>query len=73
MTQASLERQIGHIEGQLAALERQVSENTADTKKLLALANQQAGGWKAIMLVAGVAGTLGALGTKLVGMFWVKL
>jgi len=64
-------KQIGKMEAKLARVDKDVDELHRDVKSLLALANQQSGGWKTIMLVAGVAGTLGALVTK-IGIFIPK-
>ena len=47
-------------------LDADVSELKADVKSLLAIVNQTKGGWKVIVLVAGVAGTMGALIAKVI-------
>ena len=44
--------------------EADMTEVKADVKSLLALANQTRGGWKIIIMVAGVAGAMGALIAK---------
>lgn len=53
-----LKVKVGHIEGSVERLETKVDG-------LLAFMNQSKGGWKVIVLVAGVAGTAGALAAKL--------
>lgn len=50
-------------------LDSHVQELRTDVKSLLALANQTKGGWKVIILVAGVAGTAGALMAKIIPFF----
>ena len=48
------------------ALESKTSIIETDVKSLLALANQSKGGWRTIILIAGVAGSVGALLAKIV-------
>lgn len=52
-------------------LERDISELKSDVKQLLAVVNQTRGGWKTIVLVSGVAGTVGAVLAKLVPLFGI--
>lgn len=54
-----LEVKVKHIEESVGRLERKADD-------LLAFMNQAKGGWKTIALVAGVAGTIGALVGKLI-------
>lgn len=56
---ARLQSDVHHLEGQ-------VIELRADVKSLLAMVNQSKGGWKVILMVAGVAGTAGAALAKIV-------
>lgn len=63
--------EIARLSVQVEVLERDMTELKADVKSLLALVNQTRGGWKTIVLVAGVAGTMGALFAKLVPLFGV--
>ena len=52
---------IAILKVEVAFLKTQVAEIAKDVKCLLSVVNQTRGGWKVIMLVAGVAGTAGAL------------
>ena len=58
--------EIAVLEVKVERLEIQVTDIARDVKCLLSVVNQTRGGWKVIMLVAGVAGTVGALIGKIV-------
>ena len=53
------------LQVEMVEVKTDLHEMKADVKALLALANQTKGGWKTIMIVAGVAGTMGALAAKI--------
>lgn len=61
----SIEREIGEMSSRLRTLEREMSETRQCMRELHEMALQAKGGWKTLMLVAGLAGTFGALGAKL--------
>jgi len=61
----SVERELGELTSRLRTLEREMAETRATLKELHELALQAKGGWKTLMLVAGFAGLVGALGAKL--------
>ena len=52
-----LQVKVGHLEKMASGTDKKVDE-------LLAFMNQSKGGWKTIILVAGVAGSVGALLAK---------
>jgi hypothetical protein len=55
---------IGHMQAQIATLEREVKELRDQVAKLVAVLNAGKGGWRAIILVGTVATSLGAVATK---------
>jgi len=61
----SIEREIGEMSSRLRTLEREMSETRQCMKELHEMALKAKGGWKTLMLVAGLAGTFGALSAKL--------
>lgn len=60
----SSDRDFGRLEAEVESLQREVGELRKDVKQLLACVNQARGGWKTVLLVAGVAGVMGAATTK---------
>ena len=71
---AELAMKIGELRGQVQSLQRSVDELhrelhdlRAGLEPLRAAFNQVKGGWAALLVVAAVAGSLGALATKLLG------
>lgn len=62
------DRAFGRLEAEVETLQREVGELRKDVKRLVACVNQAKGGWKTVVLVAGVAGTLGAAATKILGL-----
>lgn len=60
----SVERELGEMSSRLRTLEREMAETRETLKELHDLALQAKGGWKTLMLVAGFAGLVGALGAK---------
>ena len=61
----SVERELGEMSSRLRTLEREMAETRETLKELHDLALQAKGGWKTLMLVAGFAGMIGALGAKI--------
>lgn len=57
---------IARLQSDVRHLEGQVQELRTDVKSLLAMVNQSKGGWKVILMVAGVAGTAGAALAKII-------
>lgn len=55
------ERTIGKLEARTEALEDDIQEIRADVKSILAIMNQTKGGWKTLVVVGGISGSLGAL------------
>lgn len=64
----SVERELGEMSSRLRTLEREMSETRETLKQLHELALQAKGGWKTLMLVAGFAGLVGAIGSKVAVM-----
>ena len=56
----SNEREIGEHGARLVALEGDMTELKSDVKLILSEIHTAKGGWKTLMLVAGVAGSVGA-------------
>jgi prefoldin subunit 5 len=63
----SIEREIGEMSSRLRTLEREMSETRQCMRELHDMALQAKGGWKTLMLVAGIAGAFGAISAKLAG------
>lgn len=60
----SVERELGEMTSRLRTLEREMAETRLCLKEIHELALQAKGGWKTVMLLAGVAGIVGAIATK---------
>ena len=60
----SVERELGEMTSRLRTLEREMAETRSCLKEIHELALQAKGGWKTVMLLAGVAGLVGAIATK---------
>ena len=61
-----MERSIGRLEGRMSALETQVLEIHGDTKAMRATLDRAKGGWKALVTVGAISGTLSALAVKFI-------
>ncbi len=59
-----LAEQVGEVKGRLKAAEEALREQGQDIKAILKTLNQARGGWKTLLLVAGMSGACGALATK---------
>lgn len=59
------DRILGEHGARLTSVEDDIGEIKGDVKSILAQLNQAKGGWKTLMLVAGIAGAMGAFATKL--------
>lgn len=76
LSHAELQRDIGRMEGRLEGVERELhaakeaqQEMAGELRHIASLLDQAKGGWKTVVLVAGVAGTVGAVITKLAALF----
>jgi hypothetical protein len=56
----STERQLGRHDAEIVNLTREVAEMRKDMKTILTTLSEARGGWKTLMLVAGMAGAVGA-------------
>lgn len=67
------QRAIGRHDAEIDALKADMEELKRDVKMVLSTLAEARGGWKTLMLVAGVAGAVGALLSKIAGFVgWVK-
>ena len=64
MDETRLAEHMGRLDGEQRAMKADVAELKRDMKALLAAVNQARGGWKTILIVAGVSGAAGALMSK---------
>lgn len=71
MTNEAMHRDLGRMDAEIKALQSDLSEVMADIKAIRDTLAQAKGGWRTLMLVAGIAGAIGAAATKL-GM-WTGL
>lgn len=67
---SELHERVGQHGAEIKALQSDMSEMKGDVKTILAMLNQAKGGWKTLLLVAGVAGAAGALAAKLFPVFF---
>lgn len=63
---------LGEHGAEIANLQRDMSEIKADLKAIRDTLSEAKGGWKTLMLVAGVAGTAGAILSKIFPFLVVK-
>lgn len=56
-----LQRDVGRHDAEIEALKADMAEVKADVKQVLSTLSEAKGGWKTLMLVAGAAGSAGAL------------
>ena len=64
------DKDIGRLEGRMSSVERDLSTMKTDLRCILKTLNEARGGWKTLLLAAGVAGTIGALASKLFPLLW---
>ena len=64
------DKEIGRLEGRMSSVERDLSTMKTDLRCILKTLNEARGGWKTLLLAAGVAGTIGALASKLFPLMW---
>tara|TARA_R100001086_G_scaffold152906_1_gene81401 strand:- start:54 stop:266 length:213 start_codon:yes stop_codon:yes gene_type:complete len=64
------DKDIGRLEGRMSSVERDLSTMKTDLRCILKTLNEARGGWKTLLLAAGVAGTIGALASKLFPLMW---
>ena len=64
------DKDIGRLEGRMASVARGLSGMKIDLRCILKTLNEARGGWKTLLLAAGVAGTIGALASKLFPLMW---
>ena len=62
-----LQRRIGRHDGDIEALKYRLDKMEPKIDKILDTLSQARGGWKTLLLVAGVAGSMGALAAKVAG------
>ncbi len=64
------ERELGTLTAKINRLESDVSEMKNDVRLIKEAISEARGGWKAIALVAGISGTIGALIAKFAPFFF---
>ena len=64
-----LPRTIGTLEAKIDRLEEDVQRLYRDQQRVLTILNRAEGGWKAMVIVGGFAGAVGAAATKIITMF----
>ena len=62
---SSIDKDIGRLEGRMVSVETDISSMKTDIRCILKTLNEARGGWKTLLLVEGVAGTMGAVASKL--------
>ena len=55
------ERALGRLEGRMQAVEREVHDVKTAVTSIKATVDQSKGGWRVVVAVAGIAGSIGAL------------
>lgn len=55
------ERALGRLEGRMQAVEREVHDVKTAVTSIKATVDQSKGGWRVLVAVAGIAGSIGAL------------
>ena len=55
-----VQRDLGRHDAEIAELQRNMEELSKDVKTILSTLAEARGGWKTLLLVAGVAGAVGA-------------
>ena len=61
-----LAQEVGELKGRLGAVEEITRDQHKDIKTILRTLNQARGGWKTLLLIAGLSAAFGALGAKIV-------
>lgn len=67
-----LPRTIGTLEAKIDRLEEDVQRLYKRQEEVLKILNRAEGGWKAMVVIGGFAGAIGAMATKLLMMFGVS-
>ncbi len=62
------DHELGELQAEVRNVKEAVGEMRKDIKGILGTLNQAKGGWKTLLLVAGIAGVAGAVLTKLVAL-----
>lgn len=63
-----LQRRVGRHDGDIEALKDRLDKMEPKLDKILETLAQARGGWKTLMMVAGVAGAMGAFAAKIAGL-----
>lgn len=67
-----VQRDLGRHEAEIGALQSDMVELKRDVKSILTTLSEARGGWKTLMLVAGIAGAVGAvLGKVAMAIGWI--
>lgn len=66
------DREIGRLQADVQTLKDDVHELRGDMKYVRATLSEAKGGWKTVILVAGIAATIGGVVTKVAGILHLK-
>ncbi|MCH7692830.1 MAG: hypothetical protein IIC54_00290 [Proteobacteria bacterium] len=66
-----LAQEVGELKGRLGAVEEATRDQHGDIKIILKTLNEARGGWKTLLLIAGLSTAFGALGAKLIALMGV--
>lgn len=60
----AMHRDLGRHEAEIESLQREIHELRLEVKEISRMLNEARGGWRSLMLVGGIASTIGAALTK---------
>lgn len=69
---AGIDRDLGRHDAEISQLKDDMRELKEDVHEIKLMLSEARGGWRVIMLIAGVAGTIGAILSQLVPMWFKK-
>lgn len=67
-----LHREVGRIEGQVAGLDRRLSDMQTKVDEMHKLLMQAQGGWRVMVMVGSMSAVIGAGVTKIIAMVWPR-
>lgn len=59
-----MHRDIGRHDAEIEALQREISELRREVREISRMLSEARGGWRSLMLIGGIASTIGAAITK---------
>lgn len=70
MSDLQLHRDVGRVEGDVKALQLQLTAMQAKVDEMHRALMQAQGGWRVMVMVGGASAAVGAVIAKVVGVFW---